>query len=136
MPIKAIIFDLDGTLADSSGCIVAAAYSIQKILSLKPITADAVRTLIGRPLGPMLSELFDIEGAIVDKAIELYSSEYVRLTKTEEKLFNGALEILQQLREKGFKMFLEDIKSGNYPEDKHLIKMDLSEFEKFQSKIK
>ena len=31
---------------------------------------------------------------------------------------------------------LEDIKSGNYPEDKHLIKMDLSEFEKFQSKIK
>ena len=31
-------------------------------------------------------------------------------------------------------MFLEDIKSGNYPEDKHIIKMDLSEFEKFKVK--
>ena len=38
--------------------------------------------------------------------------------------------------EESFYSFLEDIKSGNYPEDKHLIKMDLSEFEKFQSKIK
>ena len=57
-----------------------------------------------------------------------HAKKYVDIKKEEEKL--------QQLREKGFKMFLEDIKSGNYPEDKHLIKMDLSEFEKFQSKIK
>ena len=57
-----------------------------------------------------------------------HAKKYVDLKKEEEKL--------QELREKGFKMFLEDMKSGNYPEDKHLIKMDLSEFEKFQSKIK
>ena len=57
-----------------------------------------------------------------------HAKKYVDLKKEEEKL--------QELREKGFKMFLEDMKSGNYPEDKHLIKMDLFEFEKFQSKIK
>ena len=33
-------------------------------------------------------------------------------------------------------MFVDDVKNGQYPEDKHIIKMDLSEFEKFQSKIK
>ena len=117
MPIKAIIFDMDGTIADSSGCIVAAAQSIQKLLSLKPITDDAVRSLIGRPLGPMLAELFDIEGELVEQAVQLYSSEYVRLTKTEEKRFNGALETLAILQEKGFLLAIATGKSQHGAEN-------------------
>lgn len=98
MPTKAIIFDLDGTIADSSGCIVAAAQSIQKTLSLKPVTDNAVRRFIGRPLDAMLTDLFDIKGELVRKAVALYSTEYVRLTNTEEHLFDGAIAMLKQLR--------------------------------------
>ncbi len=29
-------------------------------------------------------------------------------------------------------MFVEDMNNGNYPEDKHQIKMDSNEFEKFK----
>ena len=117
MPLKAIIFDMDGTIADSSGCIVAAAQSIQKLLSLKPITDNAVRSLIGRPLGPMLAELFDIEGKLVEQAVQLYSSEYVRLTKTEEKLFDGVLETLKKLREEGFLLAIATGKSQHGAEN-------------------
>ena len=111
MPIKAIIFDLDGTIADSSGCIVAAAQSTQKHLSLKPITDDAVRGFIGRPLDEMLIDLFDIEGDLVQKAVTLYSTEYVRLTKTEEHLFDGAIETLERLREEGLLLAIATGKS-------------------------
>ena len=45
-------------------------------------------------------------------------------------------EKLQALREKGFRMFVEDMNNGGYPESKHEIKMDSIEFEKFQEKIK
>ena len=117
MPTKAIIFDMDGTIADSSDCIVAAAQSIQKLLSLKSITDDAIRNRIGRPLGPMLSELFDIEGALVEQAVALYSSEYVRLTKTEEKLFHGTIEVLKKLRERGFRLAIATGKSQNGAEN-------------------
>ena len=113
MPIKAIIFDLDGTIADSSGCIVAAAQSIQKTLSLKPITDDAVRHFIGRPLDAMLADLFDIEGELVHQAVALYSTEYVRLTKTEERLFDGAIAMLEQLRKEGFLLAVATGKSQN-----------------------
>ncbi len=57
-----------------------------------------------------------------------HAKKYLDLHEEEKKI--------QALREKGFKMFVEDVNSGIYPEDKHQIKMELSEFEKFQDKIK
>ena len=57
-----------------------------------------------------------------------HAKKYVDLKTEEEKI--------QALREKGFLMFVEDMNSGGYPENKHQIKMDSIEFEKFQNKIK
>ena len=65
----------------------------------------------------MLAELFEIEGELVEKAVQLYSSEYVRLTKTEEKLFDGALETLKELREKGFLLAIATGKSQHGAEN-------------------
>ena len=57
-----------------------------------------------------------------------HAKKYIDLKAEEEKL--------QALREKGFRMFVEDMNNGGYPESKHEIKMDSIEFEKFQEKIK
>ena len=57
-----------------------------------------------------------------------HAKKYVDLRIEEEKI--------QALREKGFRMFVEDMNNGGYPENKHQIKMDSIEFEKFQNKIK
>ena len=57
-----------------------------------------------------------------------HAKKYVELQKEEEQI--------QNLRIKGFKMFVDDMNSGKYPEEKHQINMELAEFEKFQSKIK
>ena len=116
MPIKAIIFDLDGTIADSSDCIVAAAQSIQKLLSLRSITNDEVRQFIGRPLDEILTEIFDLKGEMIQKAVTLYSNEYTRLTKTEEHLFDGAVEMLELLRKEGFLLAIATGKSQHSAE--------------------
>jgi len=57
-----------------------------------------------------------------------HAKKYVDLQKEEAKI--------QNLREKGFQMFVEDVNNGTYPEEKHQIKMDSKEFEAFQNKIK
>ena len=57
-----------------------------------------------------------------------HAKKYVDLQKEEEQI--------QNLRIKGFKMYIDDMNSGKYPEKKHQINMDLTEFEKFQNKIK
>ena len=43
---------------------------------------------------------------------------------------------LQKIRIDGFKMFVDDVKNGQYPEDKHLIKMEEKELDNFLNKIK
>ena len=57
-----------------------------------------------------------------------HAKKYVDLKKEEDQI--------QNLRLKGFQMFVDDMNSGKYPEEKHQINMDLNEFEKFQDKIK
>tara|TARA_A100001015_G_scaffold292252_1_gene367399 strand:- start:113 stop:895 length:783 start_codon:yes stop_codon:yes gene_type:complete len=57
-----------------------------------------------------------------------HAKKYLDLNKEEEKI--------QILREQGFRMFVDDIQKGIYPEEKHIIKMDKKEFEDFQNKVK
>lgn len=117
MNAKAIVFDLDGTLADSSSCIVAAAHSTKTNLGLKPILDDAVRSMIGRPLRNMLSELFAIEGSLLDDAVQEYSCAYVRLSSTEEKLFPESISMLKKLRKAGFLLAIATGKSQHGAEN-------------------
>ena len=117
MSKKLIVFDLDGTLADSSSCIVAAAQSTKNNLGLKAILDDTVRSMIGRPLSNMLADLFAIEGDILVRAVQEYSSEYVRLAETEERLFEGSISILSTLREAGFLLAIATGKSQHGAEN-------------------
>ena len=100
----AIIFDLDGTLVDSSGAIVKAAHFTSKQLGLRALDDDEIISKIGLHLRPMIGILLDIDGVFLDEAMRIYSAEYIRIAPTEERLFDGALSLLKALREKGFKM--------------------------------
>jgi phosphoglycolate phosphatase len=108
---KAIIFDLDGTLADTSGCIVGAAQHVRRKHALPPVNDNDIRSKIGQPLGGMLAALFGIDGALLDEAVRDYSTEYVRLAASDERLFPGALSLLTDLRDAGFKLAIATGKS-------------------------
>ncbi len=95
--MKAIVFDLDGTLADSSTCIIETMHSVARTLNLPSVSDDAIRQMIGQHLSEMFPALYGIEGDLVERGITLYSAEYVRLTTSLERLFDGALELVQAL---------------------------------------
>ncbi|NLK28155.1 MAG: HAD family hydrolase [Clostridiales bacterium] len=97
-----IIFDLDGTLWDSTPEV---AIAFNKILKEKypyvtdEITADRLRTLFGRPLNEIALELF--QSIPKDQAIKImdeccvYECEY--LAQHGATLFEGLEETLQEL---------------------------------------
>ena len=111
MTQKAIVFDLDGTLADSSGCIVSAAHYTCQQMGLKTVSDEAIRARIGQPLGPMLTALFDLEERHVEGAVRIYSDAYRRLAATEERLFEGSLPLLHELKRTDFKLAIATGKS-------------------------
>ena len=97
--LKAIVFDLDGTLANSSTCIIETMHEVARQMKLPPVSDDAVRDMIGQHLNVMFPTLYNIHGVDMEEAIRLYSIEYVRLTATLERLFDGALELIQHLNQ-------------------------------------
>ena len=109
--ISTIIFDLDGTLADSSQCIVEAMNATEQTMNLVPASAEAIRAQIGLPLGEMLVSLYGIPAEQIVAAISIYSDHYRRLTASFECLFEGMLPLLQTLRGKHLKLAIATGKS-------------------------
>ena len=110
---SAIIFDLDGTLADTSGCIVEATQHVGRSHGLPKVADEDIRTKIGQPLGVMLSTLFGIDGPLLERAASDYSAEYLRLAPSHERLFDGAISLVHRLRDAGFKLGVATGKSQN-----------------------
>ena len=111
--ITTIVFDLDGTLADSSDCIVEAAHLVAQEFNRPTAEDELIRSQIGKPLDEMLSSLFGLKHSDISRACELYSAEYIRLAPFKERLFDNALELVQELHQAGFKLAIATGKSQN-----------------------
>ena len=99
-----LIFDLDGTLADSADCIVTSMHLVANHFGWAPVSDKSIRNLIGKSLSVMFPALYNTPNDKLQAAIDRYRVEYVRLTKTEEKLFDGIIPLLQNLQTMGFNM--------------------------------
>ena len=108
---SALVFDLDGTLADSSSCIVGAVHHQCRALGLPLVAAEDVLQMIGQPLGSMLKALLGVEGEALRRSVDDYSVEYRRLAMTQERLFEGAVPMLRALRGAGFRLAIATGKS-------------------------
>ena len=107
----AVIFDLDGTLSDSSACIVYSMHQMALQLNLPAQEDHSIQSRIGRPLKEMIANLYCIEGAILERAVAIYSHIYVQSTSRLEKPFDGAHSLLRVLRSKNVRLAIATGKS-------------------------
>lgn len=107
---KTIIFDLDGTLADTSEGIYNCIRYAQEKMSLPPISSEQMRSHIGPPMHESYERNFHLTGSDLEKAIG-YHKEYA-LTKGlfEASLYKGIPELLSLLKESGCKLAVATLK--------------------------
>jgi pyrophosphatase PpaX len=105
--IKALLFDLDGTLLNSVPVIMA---SFRETCERMGVAFDEefVRSHIGIPLEPQ-GHLF--AGDRGEEFVEAYRSIYPKYHGLDTKLFAGAAEALETLSAKGLRMALVTSKS-------------------------
>jgi phosphoglycolate phosphatase len=97
-----LVFDWDGTLADSTRAIVDAVKSASQDVGMAEPAEEATRGIIGLELRRALQVLFPEAGnEVIQSLAARYHHHYTRF-QGNILLFDGALEALQQLTGEGF----------------------------------
>ena len=102
--MRAVFFDLDGTLTDSGeGIVKSVDYALQK-MSLPTLSGDS-SWVIGPPLWDSFVKL-GVARANLNQAITLYRERYTVIGYLESRLYDGILAQLAQLQQNGYKLCL------------------------------
>ena len=103
--MKAVFFDLDGTLTDSGEGIINCAILALEHFGLPIPSREALRVFVGPPL----DQSFINHGVPADKteeAIRVYRSRYTTVGKFENFPYPGVEELLQKLKNAGYRLFV------------------------------
>lgn len=109
-----ILFDLDGTLVDSGmGVTNSVAYALEKF-GITPPPRRELFKFIGPPLVQSFSEFCGFDDEKTTLAIKYYREYYSKKGITECTMYDGILELLQSLKNKGYKIGLATSKPEIY----------------------
>lgn len=102
--VKGVIFDFDGTLADSSpGIFHTALYTVRALGITREYSDTELRKFVGPPLRDCFRVTFDLDPSLIDDALRIYREEYLRTGCRMMDLYPGMKELLAALREMGIK---------------------------------
>lgn len=123
--IHNILFDLDGTLVDSSGAIRASLSHALECLGSEWPPDLAVESVIGMALVDILRERFGITGEQAEAGVRLYREHYDVHAQAQSRVYDQIDEVLAQLSRAGFSLYVATVKPGPIAE-KVLRDMGLS----------
>ena len=102
MSIKAVLFDLDGTLIDSSEGITKSAQFALDYYGIEEPDLDKLRKFIGPPLWESFVKFYDFPKEKALEAVDKFRERYNVTGLFECCLYPGVRECLEELRRRGY----------------------------------
>ncbi len=124
---ECVIFDLDGTLIDSSPGIIAAVSKSLEILKQKPLTYSQIKSCIGPPIADTIGKIKNYNTKDKDEFYKvfrpIYSSEFLM----DLNIYPGIEDLLRTLSNNNIKLGIATNKRVDYA-TKLLQNIGLSEY--------
>ncbi|HXC08829.1 MAG TPA: phosphoglycolate phosphatase [Steroidobacteraceae bacterium] len=113
LPLRAVLFDLDGTVLDTAPDMVAALNTLRAEQALAPMAFEAVRSAVSHGAARVVASGFpdasaEKSAALQRRFLEIYRGSLSRGTR----LFPGMGEVLERLAERRLKAGIVTNKAG------------------------
>lgn len=100
-PVRAVLFDLDGTLVDSVPDLGAAARRMLLGLGLPAKGDEEIRDYVGKGTAKLVQRCLGVNEGRFEEAMRLFDVAYREESGRHSRLYSGVLEGLDQLRTLG-----------------------------------
>jgi len=108
--IQNLLFDLDGTLVDSSQTISASLEHAVTGMGVSTADRTPIESLIGASLLDIFCKEYDMTDEQAYTAIDLYREHYDSLNQAGTRVYNDIPEILPRLKSAGYRLFIATVK--------------------------
>lgn len=113
---ETIIFDLDGTLLDTSPGIFNSVRFAEKQLGFTPISDDQLRVFVGPPPKQMYQTVYGADEEIAAKATAFHRQYSREKAIYEAAIYPGMKETLTDLKQQGYKLAVATLKGQKIAE--------------------
>jgi phosphoglycolate phosphatase len=100
--MKAVLFDLDGTLIDSSEGIIKSAQYALTHFGIEETDMQNLMSFIGPPLAYSFKNRYGFSEEKAREAVGVYRERYTKIGIFECSLYPGVRECIEQLKEMGY----------------------------------
>ena len=109
-----IRFDLDGTVTDSGRAIMGSVEAALSRFGYYNQPVEKLRTFIGPSLFDSFSREYQMNEEDATLAVKYYREDYEKGRMYEVDIYEGIPELLKELRERGFQIFLVTSKPKHF----------------------
>ena len=114
MRYKLILFDFDGTIADTSpGIIDAHKFTLESMGRLIPRDDDLLK-IIGGQLLKTYKEYFGFDDTSAKEAVKIYRKRYAKVGINLANMYEGFPDLIDRLKENGFYIGIATLKSERF----------------------
>ena len=134
LAVRAVAYDLDGTLVDSVGDLAHAGNLMRDELGLPPLPEDEIKTYIGKGIANLVWRALQknreheaIHDEYLKKALHIYEQHYEHVMCRTTRPYARAIDGLEAALDKGFSLAVITNKSMRFSE-RMLQELDLAKY--------